>query len=221
MPKGKTMTRSISVLTYIGALIRAAIAVGIAALVFAGPAVAEGYKIRSGDLLRIEVLEDPSLNRTVLVAPDGRITVPSAGAVRASGQTVESVQSNLTQRLSGNFAATPNVFVSIEKLADRLPRSTLPAAAPTIAVYVMGEANNPGRLDVAPGTTVLQMFAVMGGFTRFAATKRVQLRRTDPKTHVENVYTLNYPLIEAGAQSSGTTLMDGDVIVVPQRRLFE
>jgi polysaccharide biosynthesis/export protein len=31
-----------------------------------------GYLIRPGDVLRIEVLEDPGLNRSVLVAPDGR-----------------------------------------------------------------------------------------------------------------------------------------------------
>jgi len=39
-------------------------------------ALAQTYQIRPGDTLRIEVLEDASLNRTVLVAPDGRITIP-------------------------------------------------------------------------------------------------------------------------------------------------
>lgn len=214
------MNRPISALISLCTVIRIAFAAGIAALIFAAPAAAQGYKIRAGDTLRIEVLEDSSLNRTVLVAPDGRISVPSAGSLRAAGQTVESVQNSLVQSLSGSFAAAPNVYVSIERLADRIPSSTSAAAA-TISVYVMGEANTPGKIEVAPGTNVLQMFAVMGGFTKFAATKRIQLRRTDPKTLTESVYNLNYPQIEAGAQSSRATLMDGDVIVVPQRRLFE
>ena len=171
------------------------------------------------DTLRIEVLEDPSLNRTVLVAPDGRISVPSAGTLRASGQTVESVQNTLTQRLAGNFAATPNVFVAIEQLA--IPREVQPIEARTIDVYVVGEANRPGKLEIEPGTTVLQFFAEMGGVTKFAATKRIQLRRIDPRTRVETVYTINYAAIEAGANAIRTTLMDGDVIVIPQRRLFE
>lgn len=214
------MTRLTSPLPALWTTIRSLAVAGLAALVLAGPAMAQGYQIRPGDTLTIEVLEDPSLNRTVLVAPDGRISVPSAGTLRASGRTIETVQNELTQRLSGDFAATPNVFVGLQQLAERR-QSTAPAAPQTISVYVMGEANNPGRLDVAPGTTVLQAFAVMGGFTPFAATKRVQLRRTDPRTRVERVYTLNYPLIESGRQSSSASLMDGDVIVVPQRRLFE
>ena len=70
--------------------------------------------------------------------------------------------------------------------------------------------------------SLLSTFGVMGGFSNFAATKRVQLRRTDPKTLVENVFTLNYRAIEAGESTGGSTvLQDGDVIVIPQRRLFE
>jgi polysaccharide export outer membrane protein len=97
-----------------------------------------------------------------------------------------------------------------------------PKEPETISVYVMGEANGPGKLEVEPGTTVLQMFAIMGGFTNFAATKRVQLRRTHPQTSVETVYTLSF---DAAKKGSATNLQapvaDGDVIFVPQRRLFE
>jgi polysaccharide export outer membrane protein len=61
----------------------------------------------------------------------------------------------------------------------------------------------------------------MGGFTRFAATKRVQLRRTDANG-AETIYPLNYDAIEAGTSPNGAAvLVDGDVIMVPQRRLFE
>lgn len=214
------MTRFIPAFFCLAVLLRTAFAAGIAAVLLAAPAAAQGYKIRPGDILRIEVLEDDSLNRNVLVAPDGRISVPWVGTIQASGRTVEAVQSSLTQGLSANFAATPNVFVGIDRLAER-PLAGPAAAAATIAVYVMGEANKPGRLDVAPGTNLLQMFSEMGGFTKFAATKRIQLRRIDPETGKENVYNLNYPRIEAGLQSSRATLVDGDVIVVPQRRLFE
>ena len=71
-------------------------------------------------------------------------------------------------------------------------------------------------MQLAPGTTVLQAFAEMGGFSKFAATKRIQLRRG------ATTYKLNYDMIEAGTSTDGgTTLKDGDVIVVPQRKLFE
>ena len=215
----KRLNHALSYLDCIASKLCAAALLACLSLVYVTPANAQGYNIKPGDTLRIEVLEDPSLNRTVLVAPDGRISVPSAGTLRASGQTVESVQNTLTQRLAGNFAATPNVFVAIEQLA--IPREVQPIEARTIDVYVVGEANRPGKLEIEPGTTVLQFFAEMGGVTKFAATKRIQLRRIDPRTRVETVYTINYAAIEAGANAIRTTLMDGDVIVIPQRRLFE
>jgi polysaccharide export outer membrane protein len=75
---------------------------------------------------------------------------------------------------------------------------------------------------VERGTTVLQALALSGGFTRFAATKRIQLRRTDPQTGAQSVYNIDYRAIEQGASSiGGTVLADGDVIIVPERRLFE
>ena len=185
-------------------------------------ALAQPYKIQAGDILRIEVLEDPALNRSVLVTPDGRISVPIAGTLRASGQAVEAVQSSLTDRLASGFANPPNVFVSVERLA--MPKPHIPRQTPaprTISVFVMGEAAKPGMLTLPPRATVLQAFAMMGGFTKFAAQKRIQLRRTDKKSDVETNKPLNYLSIEAGSAQGRIMLMDGDVILVPQRRLFE
>ena len=83
------MIRSNSVLSYlerraIGFLVGLTCLLAIQSL----PAEAQGYSIRPGDRLRIEVLEDDSLNRSVLVAPDGRISVPLVGTVVAGGRTL-------------------------------------------------------------------------------------------------------------------------------------
>ncbi len=178
---------------------------------------AQGYRIQAGDTLRIEVLEDESLNREVLVRPDGRINVPLAGALRAGGRSVEQVSDELTDILSPNFASPPNVFVSLGAL--NVPREPLPER--TIDVYVIGEAGSPGRHAPVRGTTLLQFFGEMGGFSRFAATKRIMLRRTD-SSGKENVYQFNYDAMLDGTGTGGNTqLVDGDVIVIPQRRLFE
>ncbi|MBM1222519.1 polysaccharide export protein [Ponticoccus sp. SC2-23] len=189
----------------------------------AGSAVAQDlYRVQAGDTLRIEVIEDPSLNRSVLVAPDGRINIPLAGFIVAEGRPVGAIQNDLALRLEENFAVTPNVFVAVERVFEpRIEPPAQPAAPRTIDVYVLGEVGAPGLKTVAPGTTVLQFFAQMGGFTRFAATKRVQLRRTDA-SGTETIYPLNYDAIEAGTSPNGAAvLVDGDVIMVPQRRLFE
>jgi polysaccharide biosynthesis/export protein len=202
------------------ALRRAAVPVlGLLGLVLlAAPSQAQdGYKLRPGDVLRIEVVEDAGLSRAALIAPDGRVTLPLAGSVQASGRTIEAVQSDLIARLTPSFAAPPTVFVSIDRLADRPTGGTSVAGpGPTIDVYVLGEAGKTGRVEMKPGTTVLQALAQIGGFTKFAAKKRVQLRRG------AQTYNVDYVAIETGASNAGAmVLQSGDVIVVPQRKLFE
>jgi polysaccharide biosynthesis/export protein len=135
------------------------------------------------------------------------------------------VQAELAQRLAVNFATTPNVFVSIERLAEvKAPTGGIaaPREEPTISVYVIGEGAKSGKISVPPGTTVLQFFAEMGGFSKFAATKRIQLRRTDKKTGEDKTYGLNYQdMVNGGSKQGNTVLADGDIIIIPQRRLFE
>lgn len=188
-------------------------ALALCATFMAGAATAQEYRIRNGDTLRIEVLEDPSLNRSVLVAPDGNITIPLAGSVRAGGRSIASVQQSLISQLAPNFATAPNVYVALER--RRTVTSSGSSAARTIDVFVVGEAGKPGKLAVEPGTTVLQAFGLMGGFTKFAATKRIQLHRGG------SIQLLNYKAIEQGAAAGTTVLAEGDVLVVPQRKMFE
>lgn len=187
-------------------------------LLMSGEARAKSeYRVHAGDVLRIEVLEDTTLNRQSLVPPDGRISLPLAGAVAAAGRTVEEIQQDLIKRLTPSFAAPPTVFVSIESIYVD-PKSLVP---PVIRVFVTGEASKQGGIDVAPGTTVLQFFAEMGGFSKFAAIKRIQLRRVD-KSGVEKVYGINFEDIQKGKSSAGNTVLKaGDVFIVPQRKLFE
>jgi polysaccharide export outer membrane protein len=200
------------------ALLAPGLALGLTAGLVPDTAAAQNYAIRPGDTLRIEVIEDPNLNRTVLVPPDGQIVIPLAGAVRASGRSVGQVQAELATKLGPNFATPPNVYVSVDQVATSTGSGT---AVKTIAVYVMGEANKPGRFDLDRGTTLLQALAATGGFSKFAATKRVQLRRVD-KSGVEKVWQFNYKDILSGKSRGGMTrLADGDVIVIPERGLFE
>lgn len=175
----------------------------------------DSYSIQPGDVLRIEVLEDASLNREALVLPDGRISLPLAGLIQAGGRSIDAVQADIAGRLAPNFAAPPNVFVGIAQLSQGVVGAGGPVAADTVSVFLMGEAASPGKIEVERGSTLLQALAQAGGVTNFAATKRLQLRR-DGK-----VYQLNYKALETGAAGFDSAVADGDVIFIPQRRLFE
>jgi polysaccharide export outer membrane protein len=196
----------------------------IAVIVFAllmsvGMAGAQGaYSIKEGDTLAVEVLEDSSLNRQALVLPGGNITFPLAGSVRAAGLSAEQLERSIASRIASNFSVAPTVYVSVVGLSAPA-QADLTGSQNTI--YLLGEFNNPGPIAIEPGTTALQALALGGGFTRFAATKRVQLRRKDASGR-QRLYTINFKAIARGAEISGDpTLADGDVILVPERRLFE
>ena len=172
-----------------------------------------GYRIQPGDQLAITVLEDETLNRNTLVLPDGSISVPLAGSINASGRSVDAVESAIADRLASNFAVRPSVFVSVTSVSD---------TGLTFPIYVVGQVGEPGQREVEAGTTLLQAIALAGGLDRFAATKRIQLRRTDSSTGQERLYIFNYNAVErGGAIQSMITMREGDVIVVPERHLFE
>ena len=189
----------------------------VVSIVFATAAVAQsGYQIRPGDTLQVEVLEDPSLNRSVLVLPDGTISFPFAGSIRASGRSASQLGSAIASGISSNFASPPSVFVGVEVTAP----STVTGAA-MMHVFMMGEITDPGEKHLTRGTTLIQALATTGGFTSFAATKRILLRRTG-KNGKQTVTRINYKAIADGrAVGQDIRLHDGDVIIVPERRLFE
>ncbi len=195
------------------------LSVPIAGLVAGGAQAQNAYKIAPGDVLQLEVLEDASLNRSLLVLPDGTVSIPQGGTIRAGGRSVAEVQAAVVQTLSPNFAKPPTVYLAVGQLATRTTGSGSGSKA-TVAVYAMGEVTKPGRIDVEPGTTILQFLAQSGGLTNFAATKRIQMRRTDAAGR-QTLYIFNYDAVMAGGQAQDFTLKKGDVIIVPQRRLFE
>ena len=119
----------------------------------------------------------------------------------------------VVRRFVSNFAVRPNVFVSVVSVDEE---------EETFPIYVLGRVNDPGLREVEFGTTLLQAIALGGGLDRFAATKRIQLRRTDSQTGQERLFIFNFRAVErGGAIESMITLREGDVILVPERRLFE
>lgn len=174
------------------------------------------YLIQPGDSLQIEVLEDPGLNRTALVLPDGTIAFPYVGTLRAAGLTPDALRDALTRVLAPNYAARPTLTVGVATLAPRTQGQ--PAS---LDIYLMGEIAKPGRLAVPPGTTILQAIAEAGGPTKFAADKRIELHRKNPQTGQDTTWTTALQSPKHGQLPTTTPLKSGDVILIPTKRLFE
>lgn len=112
------------------------------------------YTLGPEDVLAVFVWKEPELSTTVTVRPDGRITLPLAGELEASGKTPRQLQAEITERLQ-QYLERPVVTVSVEAINSR-------------QISVLGEVRRPGRYRIAQRTTVLDAIALGGGFTEFA-----------------------------------------------------
>ena len=187
----------------------------ILAFLAAPMAWAQGsYQVQPGDVLSITVLEDTNLNRQALVRPDGGISLPIAGNILAAGNTISGIERVIRERLAPGFSVTPTVSVALTQLGQ-VEEEEL------INVFVVGEAGRTGAVPVESGTTLLQAIASAGGPTAFAATKRIQLRRVDA-SGAETIFLFNYRAAERGTRiTNNLVVQEGDVILFPERRLFE
>lgn len=184
-----------------------------------GAVLAQDYVLQPGDRVDITVLEDATLNRQLLIRPDGKISMPLAGTVSASGLTPEQLQGAIRKGLARDFVGTPTVTVALAQVAPEEIAEEEEADVPP-SVYVVGEVANPGRIAMDVPMTLLQALSISGGPGIFAAKERIQLRRT--VDGADTLILFDYASVEEGTGlPAPIELVDGDVIVVPERGLFE
>lgn len=168
--------------------------------------------LNPGDTLTISVWQDPKLDRQVTVGPTGMISVPLAGHIRAGGLTLQAVENEIKRRLRGKYSDDLDVtvaFISRKDDEESKPK-----------VFVTGEITRPGPYIITKKTNLMQAISLAGGFATFAAKRRVQVRRKI--NGVETTFQFDYNAFESGTDFSGNIqVTDGDVIIVPERGLFE
>lgn len=188
-------------------------------------ASAAGYLLRAGDTLEVTVWQDEKLNRKVVVAPDGGISFPLAGHIRAGGKSVEAVERLLLDSLQKLYKDKIDVTVAIAAIKELPPVPPPPPAPPPPppidpSYYVTGEVKNPGKYSFKVTTNVLQGISTAGGLGIFAAPSRIKIRRT--VNGRETLMDFDYESFTQGEDLSGNIkLHNGDVIIVPEKGIFE
>ncbi|WP_024343132.1 polysaccharide biosynthesis/export family protein [Bradyrhizobium japonicum] len=183
--------------------------------IFATPAPSQTLK--PGDTLSITVLQDPKLDRNVVVDPLGEIAFPLAGRIRARGLTPLAVENMLKAKLKPNYKDDAlDVTVALVSAPKDIPEEDLKPK-----IFITGEVLRPGPYVVRQPTTLMQAISLAGGLGPYAAKKRIQVRRRAPGGD-ETIYVFNYRAYEAGADLEGNiALRAGDVIMVPERGFFD
>jgi polysaccharide export outer membrane protein len=161
---------------------------------------ASPYRIGASDVLAIDVWENAAISRTVVVRPDGMISLPLLNDVHAAGLTPEQLRAELTKRLHEYI---PNVEVSV-----------VVSAVNSMKVSVLGEVGSPGRYAFESRMTVLDALALAGGLKDFAARKRIVIMRQEGQER-QYLY-FDYDKVVAGDGTVGNfALRPGDIILVP------
>lgn len=187
-------------------------------LAAAATAQADTYRLRPGDVLDVNVFQDPKLNRQIVVAPDGYVAFPLAGRFKAAGLTPSAVETALRAGLQKQYTTDLDVTVSYIQSEKRELKDAKEAE---YTVYVTGEVAKPGAFIVPKRPpTILQAIALSGGLGPFAAPRRIHVVRK--VAGGERVFPFDYKLYEKGHNLEGNiTLRSGDVVVVPERGLFQ
>lgn len=134
---------------------------GLAAL---DQAKTEDYHIGIGDLLEIEVYDEPDLTREVRVLTDGFISLPLLGRIRAAEATVSQLQNDIDRLLGEKYLVDPQVTVFVKEFSN---------------IFVFGEVKNPGSFPLTGTMTVFEAITLAGGFTEVANPSKVKIIRTE------------------------------------------
>ena len=173
----------------------------------APPEVAE-YRIGTGDQLAINVWRNPDLSSGVPVRPDGNISLPLVGDVKAAGLTTNELKAVVTNAFS-EYIKSPQVTVVVTAAtsADYLMR-----------VRVTGAVNNPITVTYQDGMTVLDIILEAGGPTDFASLNNTKLyRKVGDEVKVYKI-RLN-DIINKGKLETNYKLAPTDIITVPEKVL--
>jgi len=176
------------------------------ALFITGAQAAEPYTLNPGDVLEISVWKEEGMQRQVAVLPDGNISFPLAGHVKASGMTPGQLKTVLQKKLK-NFFADPVLTVSVLQVTGN-------------KIYVIGQVRTPGEFPANRPVDVMQALSLAGGLTTFAAQDEIRILRRDASGK-QRALKFSYSDVSKGkALGSNIVLRSGDVVVVPTSGIF-
>ena len=164
------------------------------------------YRIGVDDEVKVAVWQNPGLDVSVPVRPDGKISVPLVGDIDAGGRTPEEVAAEIKEKLA-TFVRDPQVTVILTQLRSHEYLSR---------VRVTGAVRQAVSVPYRQGMTVLDAVLAAGGTNEFAASDRTELYRKEGEGTRAYAVRLD-SILQRGDLSTNYPVAPGDVITVPER----
>jgi polysaccharide biosynthesis/export protein len=144
------------------------------------------YRLGPEDQLQFFVWKEPDLSTTVVVRPDGKVSLPLIGEIEAVGKTAKQLQDETAKRLH-QFVTDPVVTVIVTQVNS--PK-----------ISVLGQVKRPDVYRLKQRMTVLDAIALAGGFTEYADRDKIVIIRNG-KWGVQRIKLTLKPLIKDGKSS--------------------
>src|SRR5208337_1815004 len=153
------------------------------------------------DVLNINVWKEPEISRVVPVRPDGMISLPLIGEIKAAGLTPIQLQDQISASLK-KLMADPQVTVIVVEVRS-------------LTFNVVGQVMKPGDYPLTRRMTVLDAIAMAGGFQPFAKQKKVYVLRTSANGKQVRL-PFNYKdVIKGKRPDENIDLQPRDTVVIP------
>nr|WP_282452862.1 XrtA/PEP-CTERM system exopolysaccharide export protein [Lysobacter sp. CAU 1642] len=166
------------------------------------------YRIGVDDRIQVSVWRNPELSITVPVRPDGMVSVPLLGDVRAGGRLPEEVAADIEEQLKA-YLREPKVAVILVELRSHEYISR---------VRVTGAVRQPVSIPYRQGMTVLDAVLAAGGLTEFASANRTRLyRKREGEADTFDIRLDS--ILKRGDLETNLDVQPGDIITVPERVL--
>jgi polysaccharide export outer membrane protein len=153
--------------------------------------VDSGYKLSTGDEVRLITFNEPTLSGNFTIDDSGYVALPLLGPMPADGRTTRALATEIADALrTRKLLSQPSVVVEVVKYRP---------------IFVLGEVKSPGPFPYQPHMTMLTAVALAGGFTPRAVKSRAEVVRSGPGASVD------------GKLEPQSKVEPGDVITILER----
>jgi polysaccharide export outer membrane protein len=162
-----------------------------------------GFLLGPSDVLKVNVWHNPDLSGEAIVRPDGTITMPLVGDIRAAGRTPADVREEITTRLKA-YVKDESAIVTVAV-----------AAVNSYRFVVSGNVEKPGSYNANHYARVSEAITLAGGPNKFASPAETVIIRAGADGAVRRIPVDDVAILSGKRPEQDLVILPGDTVYVP------